>query len=407
MDKLIENLFAAYYDARRNKRNTLNQLRFEMDFEHHLFDLAASIRERRLELKPFVAFIVNKPVQREIFASDFRDRVIHHLIIGCIIELIERKLINDSYSCRAGKGTLYGINRVDSFIRRCSCNYQSDAYILKLDIQGYFMSIVKETLYDKVQKILGDETSFNGIDRDTINYLLKNVIFNSPEHNCRIKGCYRDWEGLPPSKSLFNSDEGVGLPIGNYTSQVFGNIYLNDVDHFIKHQMKIKYYGRYVDDMVFVHRDKNYLKELIPVVDQQLTKIGLKLHPNKIYLQHFSKGVSFLGRFIKPYRTYTGTRAKVSFKNAIREVNTMLDDPENIDMTALREIQSKINSYVGQCKQANSHNLLQAFIPAKLTPEYNRYFYLKQHKLILKPIEQIEWQFFRIYPCTKQLTTSI
>jgi len=145
-------LFEAYYRARKNKRNTHNQLKFELDFEHNLFQLAEEIRLRKYKPGPCIAFIVNKPVKREIFAADFRDRVVHHLLHGCINHIIEGKLINDTYSCRVGKGTLYGINRIDKFIRSCSRNYQKDAYILKLDITGYFRNMEHGILWNKVQR---------------------------------------------------------------------------------------------------------------------------------------------------------------------------------------------------------------------------------------------------------------
>jgi hypothetical protein len=157
---LTQQLFEAYYRARKNKRNTLNQLKFEMDFEHNLLLLAAEIERRQYAPGPCIAFIVNKPVKREIFAADFRDRVVHHLLHGSINHIIEGKLIHDTYSCRKGKGTLYGVKRLDKFIRSCSRNYQQDAYILKLDITGYFRNMRHDILWRKVQKILSGRNNY-------------------------------------------------------------------------------------------------------------------------------------------------------------------------------------------------------------------------------------------------------
>ena len=122
MDKsdLIKELLYSYYDARKNKRNTYNQLSFELKYEKNIISLADQILEKKYTPKPSICFIVDKPVKREIFAADFRDRVVHHYIFNNINPIFEKLFIHDSYSCRKGKGTHYGIKRVDHFIRSCS-----------------------------------------------------------------------------------------------------------------------------------------------------------------------------------------------------------------------------------------------------------------------------------------------
>jgi RNA-directed DNA polymerase len=284
-EHLLYQLHLSYLQARKNKRNTHNQLRFEMYQEDGLMQLAKAIYERRYIPKPCIAFIINKPVMREIFAADFTDRIVHHLLYRCIYPIIDHKLINDTYSCRVGKGTSYGINRVNKFIRSCSNNYSIETYILKLDIQAYFMNMQHQIIYDKVLAMLPDKKQYYlGISRDTVLYLLRQTIFNPVKENCRIKGSRNDWNGLPSSKSLFYYPNNTGLPIGNLTSQVFGNIYMNDFDQYVKRELKINYYGRYVDDMVFVHNDKGYLQSLIPKLSSFLHSIlKLNIHPNKIY----------------------------------------------------------------------------------------------------------------------------
>ena len=152
--QLLCDLFQAYYNARRNKRNTVNVLKFELDYEVKLFKLYQEIKSRTYELSRSICFIVFKPVQREIFAADFRDRIVHHLIYNYINPFFERIFINDSYSCRINKGTSYGIKRLDYFIRSCSRNYTQDCYILKLDIKGYFMSMDRSILYEKIEKTI-------------------------------------------------------------------------------------------------------------------------------------------------------------------------------------------------------------------------------------------------------------
>ena len=138
---LLYDVFDAYYDARRNKRNTKSQLAFEMNLEHNLLQLYEELRTRTYKPSPCTCFITFDPVQREIFASSFKDRVVHHLLFNNIAHLFEKTFIHDSYSCREERGTLMGIERFEHHLRSCTQNYKFNAYVLKLDIKGYFMSI--------------------------------------------------------------------------------------------------------------------------------------------------------------------------------------------------------------------------------------------------------------------------
>ena len=149
---LLYDLFQAYYDARKNKRFTTNALSFEIDYESKLFLLYKELINETYKIGQSICFISFKPVKREIFAADFRDRIVHHLVYNYISPIFEKLFLNDIYSCRVGKGTSYGIKRVNHFIRSCSLNYKKDCYILKLDINGYFMSIDKHILYKKVEQ---------------------------------------------------------------------------------------------------------------------------------------------------------------------------------------------------------------------------------------------------------------
>ncbi len=344
---LLDDLFQAYFDARKNKRNTINALAFERDFEKNLFELFDDIISGKYQPSPSICFIVNRPVKREIFAADFRDRIVHHLIFNYIAPIFEKSFINDSYSCRKGKGTHYGIKRIDHFIRSCSNNYSRDCYILKLDIKGYFMSINQKLLYDKIATTLKARYRKIDFDLKLILELIKKTIFNDPTINCKIKGDSKDWHGLPRTKSLFSSNEDCGLPIGNLTSQLFGNIYLDYFDHFVKKELKIKHYGRYVDDFVLIHNDQEYLKQTIRIIKTYLhEELHLTLHPKKIYLQHFSKGVQFLGTIIKPYRIYTARRTFGNFFEAIQQHNKIV----NTHKPTTEEIENFIasmNSYLG------------------------------------------------------------
>ena len=244
----LSELFEAYEGCRKNKRNTMNAIAFEVDYESNLIALCDDINHGTYQPGRSIAFIVNKPVKREIFAADFRDRVVHHLIINKLNPLFEKTFIYDSYACRQERGTHFGIKRLDRFIRQCSHNYTQDCYVLKLDIQGFFMAIDKRVLWAQLQSFIIDQYCF--ADKDFLLSLCQKIIFNNPTKNCHIKGSQRHWQDLPRDKSLFYSAPDCGLPIGNLTSQIFANFYMNDFDHFIKHGLGVRYYGRYVDDFV-------------------------------------------------------------------------------------------------------------------------------------------------------------
>jgi len=364
--QLLYDLFQAYYDARENKRNTINALKFEIDYEKKLFGLYEDLLSGKYEIGPSICFISFNPVKREVFAADFRDRIIHHLIYNYISPFFENLFINDSYSCRPGKGTSCGIKRLNYFIRSCSENYKKNCYILKLDIEGYFMSIDKNILYKKVESLL--QTKRPNLDLDFLLPLIRKVIFHDPIKNCIIRGRRADWFGLPKSKSLFYAGKNKGLPIGNLTSQLFGNVYLNDFDHFMKRKLVLRYYGRYVDDIVIVHQNKEYLKSIIPTVRKYLKdNLFLELHPNKIYIQYFSKGVSFLGAIIKPYRIYVKNKTKGNFyKKLIIWRRIISEKGGKITKNDLKKILACVNSYLGIMGQYNTHKLRKAVLKKSL-----------------------------------------
>ena len=387
--ELVE-IFEAYFECRKNKRNTANAIAFEVDYEHNLVQLCEEINNGIYQIGRSVAFIIDKPVKREIFAADFRDRVVHHLGIGKLNQLFEKQFIHDSYSCRTGKGTHFGIQRVDRFIRQCSANYTNDCYILKLDLQGFFMSINKNILFAKLEQFIQEK--YNEPDKDLIIKLSKQIILNDPTKNCIIKGNRSDWDDLPETKSLFHSKPNCGLPIGNLTSQVFANFYLDSFDHYVKHDLKIRYFGRYVDDFVIVHKDKDYLKKLIfKLTDFLQSELQVTIHPKKVYLQHYSKGVKFLGTVILPNRIYIANRTKGNFYNAIEKHNQIARDhsPCGIKRSFGKAIpqgkptkeeqqafQCSMNSYLGIMKHYKTYRLRRQMIFKNLSGWWWNLFFL-------------------------------
>lgn len=368
MNSLCEDLFKAYYLARLNKRSTMNQLKFELSFEQEIFRIREELENRTYKPQASIAFVVNKPVKREIFAASFRDRVVHHLLFNYLNPIFEKQLIFDCYSCRIGKGTRQGINRMARFMRACSDNYTRSCYVLKLDIQSYFISINKQVLYQKINELLTKEYNAPNpnpeilcFDRELVDFLLRVILFNELAKYCLIKGLRSDWEGLPRNKSLFYAVEGCGLPIGNLTSQLFGNFYMSAFDHWMKRSLGYRYYGRYVDDFVVFHEDKELLARSIPRIREYLQDtLGLTLHPQKIYLQHYSKGLSFLGVVIKPGRIYAGKRVVSNFKERIQLTNEGLTVENKSER--IHQIIEIANSYLGFMKIYRSYKIRKKII---------------------------------------------
>jgi hypothetical protein len=304
-------------DARRHKRNTINQLKFERNLERELLSLERELRTRAYELRPSVCFINELPVKREIIAADFRDRVVHHFLYNRIYPVFDRKFIYDSYSCRVGKGTLFGINRARRFLSACGARC-AEVWVLRLDIRGYFMAIDRNILFDLIMNGLGKAAACGSEDSDLTRFLIRKTVFNDPLKNARFRSPRGAWGDLPRDKSLMNSAPNCGLPIGNLTSQLFANIYLNKLDHFVKRELKIKYYGRYVDDMLLVHGDKRVLLRSVSRIREFLSKeLKLTLHPRKIKLQTADKGFAFLGAYVYPCGIAAGRRIVRNFKNCL------------------------------------------------------------------------------------------
>lgn len=370
---LLQDLFKAYYDARKNKRRTNSQLAFERHYEQNLFDLWEQIINRSYTPQPSTVFIKTKPVIREVFAAQFVDRVIHHYLFNVLSPLFEKSFIQDSYSCRKGKGTLYGINRVQGFLKDMHIFGHRKAFVLKLDIQNYFYSLDRQLLFEMIISRLQHEPLF-GYDKEIIFFLLTKIIFNDPTQKVIKKGTKEEWETLPKSKSLFYAKAGKGFAIGNLTSQLFSNIYLNDFDHFVQEKLHIACYGRYVDDFVMVHPSAEYLKSCIPFIQDFLKPLGLMLHPKKQYFQHYQKGLPFLGAYIKPFSRFVENRTK---KNAFALVRSVSFLPiEECSTKKHANLRSRLNSYFGIMKPHNSYHLRKKLFHA-LPASFWQYFHYR------------------------------
>lgn len=245
-----QNIYQRYLECRKNKRNSINALRFEFNAEENVLRLESELKRRTYRPSRSVLFAATKPKMREVFAADFRDRVVHHVLIDHMERIWEPVFIHDSYACREGKGTHAAVLQLQRYLKKASLNGNVRAHYLQLDIKDFFMSINKEILLALIKKRLRDP--------DMI-WLAKTIVFWDCTRSYHAKGNPQILSSIPPNKSLFGKNNERGLAIGNLTSQFFANIYLNELDQFIKHKLKAKYYLRYVDDFVILGRDADEL----------------------------------------------------------------------------------------------------------------------------------------------------
>lgn len=365
--QLYSDLLDAYLLACRRKNNSTNRIAFELNREENLAELADTILRREYVPNPSSRFIVTEPVVREVIAADFRERVVHHYVNEFLSPYLERILIHDCYSCRKEKGISAGVKRLEHHIRSCSANYTRPCHVLKLDIRSYFMNIDRHILWHKAERLLQwigrqkDPQSGVRIDRTakfhTVAYLTRCIIYNDPLQHCIYKGNPLLQHRLPPAKSLAASPPYCGLPIGNLTSQLFSNLYLNDFDHFVKETLGIRHYGRYVDDFYLVGNDPDALTALIPAISRFLKEdAGLELHPDKIHLCNVTDGIAFLGSYVMPYRRYVLKKTVARIRGKMKLLNECSAE-SFLDKKRRFVALSSVNSYMGTFCQARAYNL--------------------------------------------------
>lgn len=365
-----EGLLEAYYDCRKRKRKTASAIVYEMDYEGKLISLRDRINARTYQPGKSMCFVVTRPRYREVFAAAFEDRIVHHWIALRLEPLFEQIFSPRTFNCRKGKGQLYGINMLREDVRQCSVNYMHDCYIMKLDLQGFFMSINKKMLASMVDDFVV-ENYHNEADKDTLRSLCRTVVLHEPEKNCERHSPTSYWDYLPPNKSLFTNGEGLGVAIGNLFSQLFANFLLNTLDWYIE-ELGIKYHGRYVDDFYCIHKDKQVLLSAVPKIRAKLSELGLSLNPKKFYFQHYTKGVEFTGAVVKPYRTYCCNRVLTNFIAAVRKLNRArnLDDVTHTICS--------INSYLGLLRQYNEYTNRRKILKM-IEPRIYKWIYIKGH----------------------------
>jgi len=348
----FKEVYDAYLACRKQKRNTINALKFEQDLECNMGRLVYELNSRTYYPARSVCFTILKPKPREIFAADFRDRIVHHLLFNYLNPICEKKFIYDSFACRKNKGTLAATKRLQTQTRKVTNNNQHHAFYLQLDIHNFFMSIDKEILFQLIQKHLKDKTYY---------WLAKKLIFHDPTKEYINKTPKELKHKVPEHKSLPNQKQHTGLPIGNLTSQFFANVYLNELDQYVKHTLKAKQYIRYVDDFVLLHENKNILHKWKVQIEHFLqTKLHLKLKP-LIKIQPISNGINFVGCIIRPTYLLPRNRNVHTVKQTIqKQYSLCLQQHETYRSYSYEPIQvliKSLNSHLGYFRH-HSHKII-------------------------------------------------
>lgn len=311
----LENLLAAWSEFVRGKRNKKDV----QEFEHHLMDNLISLRNDlnagNYTHGSYWAFKISDPKPRDIHKATVRDRLVHHAIYRQLYPLFDRTWTADSYSCRNNKGTHKAMDRFRSFAFKVSRNHTRTCYVLKCDIRKFFASIDQKILLKIVSKYICDHRTLD---------LIQNIV-----------------------QSFSSTAIGKGLPLGNLTSQLLVNVYMNEFDQFAKHKLKGKYYIRYADDFVFLFENRLSLEALIPqVADFLREELSLSLHPDKVYIKTFASGVDFLGWIHFPnHRVLRSASRRRMLRNLDKNRGEL-----------------RITSYKGMLSHGNAHKLITRYL---------------------------------------------
>ena len=325
-----DNLILAFRKARKGKSKKKYVVNFESSLKNNLRALQYEIKTGIYRPHKLKKFVVRDPKTRTIHASIFRDRIVHHAIINILQPILEKTFIYDSFAGRKNKGTHQAVKRFEYFLRKASSNGRkiSDpfnnnsirGFVLKADIKHYFATMNQEILINILRKNVKDEDFIK---------LVKIVLEN------------------------FDSEvKGRGVPLGNYTSQFFANVYLNRLDYFVKHRLKAKYYIRYVDDFVILHKDRKVLEEYFVKINNYLKHLKLELHPEKSAIHPLRNGITFLGYRIFYHHKLLRRRNIKHFSGKFKEKMKLYYE----GIIDKNKLDSFLDGWFGYAKFANTYN---------------------------------------------------
>lgn len=330
----FEKLVQAYFDCRKHKRNTDSALRFEMSLESNLQRLHEELLSGDYRPGRSVCFAISRPKPREVWAADFRDRIVHHLLYSFLAPRFLPRFIADSCACIPGRGTLYAASRLEAKVRSQTENWSRPGFYLKADLANFFVSIDKRVVWLRLAHRIPESWWRN---------LAATVLFHDPRENVEVRGSKALLEIVPTHKRLTQAPEYHGLPIGNLSSQFFANVLLDGMDQHVKHAIRARHYIRYVDDLVILHESVGWLLGALDSIERYLPGLKLALNPRKTVIQPISRGVDFAGHVIKPWRREVRRR---TVRSALARIETV---PEDQTLTT-------INSYMGLMRHADARH---------------------------------------------------
>ena len=300
-----ENLFLAWEEFRKGKTSRKDVQAFEYRLEAHIFSLQRDLAAGAYRHGPYHAFHICDPKQRQIHKATVRDRIVHHAVFAALNPIFEPTFIAHSFSCRKGKGTHKGVDALEAMLRQVSRNHTRPCFALKCDIHKFFASVDRELLLRILANKINDERMMR---------LLTTIIASFPQ----------------------------GIPIGNLTSQLFANVYMNVFDQFMKHDLKITCYLRYTDDFIVVSDDREYLQNLLPSIESFLKDhLRLMLHPHKVSIRKYRQGIDFLGYIVLPHHRMLRTKTKRRMIQKLEE----------------RATEQSLQSYLGVLSHADAYRL--------------------------------------------------
>ena len=329
----LEQLAVAYFDCRRTKRNTPSALVFEQHLERNLINLFDDLQDGSYQPGRSICFVVTRPKAREVWAADFRDRVVHHLLYNKISPRFYASFIKDTCACIPGRGTMYAAKRLESKIRSVTQNWARPAFYLKCDLANFFVAIDKDVLRGQIAARVSEPWWLR---------LAETILFHDPRENYQLRGAPELLARVPAHKRLVNQPAHLGLPIGNLSSQFFANIYLDALDQHAKHRIGARHYIRSVDDFLLLHDSPQWLGAALANINEFLPRVlHANLNPTKTILQPIARGVDFVGQVIKPWHSRTRRRT-------VREATSRIAGIPAADVFAAA------NSYFGLLRQADS-----------------------------------------------------
>lgn len=332
------NLLQSWQEFKIDKRNKIDAQIFEHELAENLFTLHSDLKSKTYRHGSYSSFYIHDPKLRHINKACVRDRVLHHAVMKQIEPYFERTFIFDSYSSRIDKGTHRAVLRLREFAWQLFRNNTKTVWMLKCDIRKFFYSIDHQILLQLIKKEISNQ--------DTLD-LIKEIIYSFPAR-LNLREC--------KTKKVQTTCRDRGTPLGNLTSQLFSNIYLNPLDHFVKRILKEKYYLRYADDFVILSCDLDHLQTLVPKLRSFLdTTLKLELHTEKIIIRKWSQGVDFLGYIVFPYHVILRTKTK---KRMFRHIRHDLELVNN-GLLSEKKFQQSIKSYLGLLKHCRNHMLMK------------------------------------------------